>query len=274
MFQALREFLRCAIGLIARSSFPSNSRRRSAAPRIRGLISESLECRTVLSGMVVLNYCGTTEGNGSGEVALTVTAVYSGDPTPFSVDYETYDMEAVGGTDYVHKTGTLQFSGADGQEVTFTVNVTRDSIVELDEHFGIRLLNASVADINLGSTGAWIGNDDSASIELILSPAFLNYPAEDGVQNESEAGNPMRYRIVMTGQVDVPVEVDWEIYLGDTEIADYSGARSGTVTLWAASNPDYPVFIWPTNDGMVEGDEGFGVVITDWRAQGREFTLL
>lgn len=79
---------------------------------------------------------------GSGVVSFGVTL--SGDvDVPFTVDARTLEIPggATAGVDFTPDTRTLNFSGADGQTVTFDVTVDDDIDVEADESFTAEFFN-------------------------------------------------------------------------------------------------------------------------------------
>jgi hypothetical protein len=102
-----------------------------------------------------------TEGN-SGSKIFYFTVTRSGDLSQaITVDFATEDGTANAGSDYEATSGTLYFAPGE-QTKTIAVTVYGDKLVEEDETFFIRLLNASVGVILLNDEGVGtILNDDS-----------------------------------------------------------------------------------------------------------------
>ncbi len=91
----------------------------------------------------------------SGAIVYTVTLSGVVD-VPFTVDVATMDIpgDATAGIDYTAKGQTLTFAGNDGETQTFTVSITPDAVVELDESFAIEALNiqAGARDVRFDRT--------------------------------------------------------------------------------------------------------------------------
>ncbi len=107
--------------------------------------------------------------------AITLTATLSheisddGGLAAFTVDYALSDGTAtLADSDYIGATGTLTFTGAAGETVTFTVMPVVDSNDENDETFSVSLLNLSNAThgIDISDTATVTIIDDDEEVDL------------------------------------------------------------------------------------------------------------
>ena len=119
-----------------------------------------------------------TEGD-SGTQLLTFTAtadiaVQGG----FTVDYATVDDIAEAGVDYVAASGTLTFAGTAAEAQQFTVTISGDTTVELDEGFFVNLSNPSNgAGLSDGQAVGTITNDDiQTQVNVSLLPSVGKRP--------------------------------------------------------------------------------------------------
>ena len=124
------------------------------------------------------------EADGTVTVEVQLTGTVQGG---FTVDYDTADLSALAGTDYVATDGTLTFNGTDDEIQTFTVTISNDSDVESGELFNVLLSNVDTgtsgvdsADISTTNGSITILNDD---IDLTLSVA------NPTSQTEGDAGD-------------------------------------------------------------------------------------
>ena len=133
------------------------------------------------------------EADGTVTVEVQLTGTVQGG---FTVDYDTADLSALAGTDYVATDGTLTFNGTDDEIQTFTVTISNDSDVESGELFNVLLSNVDTgtsgvdsADISTTNGSITILNDD---IDLTLSVA------NPTSQTEGDAGDNTTYSFVVT----------------------------------------------------------------------------
>ena len=97
-----------------------------------------------------------------GTSVATFTVTLNGDvPEAFTLDYETIDGSAIGDADYASTSGTLSFSGVNGQSLTVSIPILQDNQLETDEDFSVRLsnLSSSLVTIN-GDTSVQITIND------------------------------------------------------------------------------------------------------------------
>ena len=111
----------------------------------------------------------------------TFTVTFSGGtiPSGFTADYITADVTAIGGTDYTTTSGTLTFTGTDGETQTITVPILEDGTEESSETFGVDLSNLSSGSviINDGQGICTITDNDSPLVDqpLVLIEQFNGY---------------------------------------------------------------------------------------------------
>ncbi|MEM1080694.1 MAG: Calx-beta domain-containing protein, partial [Pseudomonadota bacterium] len=119
------------------------------------------------SASIAIADAGGLEGDADNTITLSVTlngAVQDG----FSVDYSSSDNDAEAGSDYTEASGTLNFSGTDGETQTLDVTILGDQIVENDETFMINLGEPSNTFVVRSDAEAnvFLANDDNAVISI------------------------------------------------------------------------------------------------------------
>lgn len=191
-----------------------------------------------------------TEGNEGTSTATFSVTLDKETTSPFTVNFQTADGTATAAdADYVANTGTLNFTGAAGQQ-TISITINGDRKIENDETFSIKLSglsNTFNGDLTLAADEAigTVSNDDTGIINI--TPA-------DG----SEAG-PAAASFVFAFQAgytaDQPTKINYT--LNGTALAngvDYVGPTSGFVTIPAGQNSislSFPVI----DDAIVEEAE-------------------
>jgi Ca2+-binding RTX toxin-like protein len=100
-----------------------------------------------------------TEGN-SGTKTLSFTVSLDKPAAgPVSVSYGTEDGTATAGSDYLAKSGVVQFAAGE-QSKTVTITINGDTLGELDETFLVKLLSVTGAKIGDGTAVGTITGDD------------------------------------------------------------------------------------------------------------------
>ncbi len=222
-----------------------------------------LDNDTVRLTLVPLN-ADQNEGSGAGTTAFTFQATLSsaiqGGAT---ATYSTADGTAMAGSDYTAASGSLTFTGIQGETATITVLVNRDDINEADETFQI-LLNSfttSLPGISPVALTIWgspatgtIRNDDALTISIL---------ATDGSADEN-AGGTGTWRISRNGVVgnttvnlaigaaSTATDADWTA----TGATFTSRAPNGTGTAVIPAGQTYvDVTLTPTQDIHAESAE-------------------
>ena len=193
--------------------------------------------------------------------AMTFTLFLSGPvDTDVTVDFAVAN-DTTDGSDYTTTSGTatIPLGMTFG---TFTIDVTTDSIVELNEQFFVNLSNvqASGRDVTITDSQGigTITNDDTATISI-----------DDVTQNE-DAGT-MTFTVSLSGEVDTDVTVDFAT-ANDTADGNDFTANSDAVTITAGmTSTTFTVDI--TADEITELDEQFFVDLSNVQASGRDVTF-
>jgi hypothetical protein len=168
---------------------------------------------------IAINDVTLSEGN-SGTTNFTFTATLTGSVAGgFTVPFSTSNGTATAGSDYTAASGTLTFAGTAGETQTFTVLVTGDTTVEVNETFNANLGTPSNAGVTV-SDGAGVGtinNDDTATLAIASV-----------TQDEGNAGtNNFDFVITLTGSVQGGVTVGYATANGTaTSPADYTATVS------------------------------------------------
>ncbi len=104
--------------------------------------------------------------NESKTVANVRVTLNTASVQPVQVNYATANDNAIAGTDYANKSGSLSFTPGKVSE-TINIDITDDAIAETDEQFLINLNGIVGAMINDGESLVTIRNDDSPSAPVL-----------------------------------------------------------------------------------------------------------
>ncbi|MCX2576362.1 Calx-beta domain-containing protein, partial [Pedobacter sandarakinus] len=220
-----------------------------------------------------------TVNEGAGTVTFTVT-LNSAVQNPFTVDYATTNGTAVSGLDYIAKSGTLTFPANSnaGDQLTFTVSILDDDLVEATEAFGATLSNiqgglvtiatpsatvnitdndTAIATITAGSNG-----NESGPINGTFTISLSNPSATDtqvtysltGTATEGVDYNAITSKVVIipAGQtsatITIPVIVDAVAEANETVVASLVSTDNGSISV---SNTNANIFILDANSANV-----------------------
>ncbi len=210
---------------------------------------------------------------GATAVTFTVTLVGEVD-NAVSIDYATAPGSASAADgDYVATSGTLTFPPNLGSPLTqtFSVLVTGDEKVELDESFLVNLSNIASGGrvINLidGQAVASISNDDSASVSI-----------NDVAINEGDSGDTVfTFSVSLDAEVDADIAVNYASSDSNASVADgdYTGAFGNGLTFAANSGGPQTLTISAVvhGDEKVEVNERFLVNLAGLVNNGRNVTI-
>jgi hypothetical protein len=144
----------------------------------RGVITN--DDAAAIVGNIAINDVAITEGN-SGTKLLTFTVLRSGGAAEFAVDFATANGTALGGSDFVGSTGTLNFA-AGQTSATVSITINGDTIVESNESFFINLSAATNGGTITDPQGVGtIQNDDGA-------PAVINILSTTSYKSTDPSG--------------------------------------------------------------------------------------
>ncbi|MEZ5540964.1 MAG: Calx-beta domain-containing protein [Pseudomonadota bacterium] len=182
---------------------------------------------------------------GAGSMAVTVTR--SGSTAPIVlVSYATQDGTAVAGSDYTAVAGQLTFlAGAVVQ--TVNVPIAEDTLAEGDETFTFALSSPFGAVLAQGSALATILDNDTPV--LSISDANVTEPAGSAV-----------FLVTRSGDIDAVASVDYASQDGSALAASDYVAVSGQL-VFAAGTTSLPIAVPIIDDGVVEADESFSVIL-------------
>jgi hypothetical protein len=228
------------------------------------------------------------EGNSGTTPAVFTVTLQPPASAPVTVSYETADLHAQAGTDYVATSGVLTFPPG-ATSGTVTVPVLGDAQPEGPELFDLVLGAASGAVAVTDRTDATIDDDDHPS-GLILSgcaaiegapasscrftvqatglhgaPIAVDYVASPGtatvgVDFQATSGTLILPPGQMTGTVAVPLFDDGLDETDESLTLTLSNAQNGTILIGQADglidDDDGPVVSVETDLSIVEGDDG------------------
>ena len=199
---------------------------------------------------VSINDVTITEGNsGTGNANFIVSLSNPSNQT-ITVAYQTGNISAVAGTDYITQTGTITFNPGEVSK-TVGVIVNGDTLVENNETFKVNLLtpvNATIAD---GEGIGTINNDD-----FLPTITVNNRTVVEGVDNNA----------TMTFTLSTPLNQGVSVNYSTTAStatanSDYTPV-SGTLTI-AAGATTGTLSIPIVNDNLNEPNETFNLALSN-----------
>ena len=171
----------------------------------------------------------------------------------FSVNYATGNGTAAAGIDFTATTGRLTFpaNSPAGTVLTFTVPITNDNIVEVDETFNATLsgITGGVVIINNATAATTIVDNDAATISLT---AGVN-----GNENGQVAGS---YNAILSNPSSTATQITFTVAGTATEGNDYTSIIK-TITIPAGQTTG-TIAIPVVSDAIVEGIETVVVTLT------------
>jgi gliding motility-associated-like protein len=148
-------------------------------------------------------------------VAVFTVTLTGATPTGFTVNYATADDTALATEDYTSTSGTLSFSGTDGETQTISVGLLDDLVVEqANEDFFVNLTGVSSVLVNIGDSQgvATIIDDDicpAGDLAPVLDPAvptaFCDATSQDldeYTNSTPPAGSELRWTADLDGIFD------------------------------------------------------------------------
>jgi uncharacterized repeat protein (TIGR01451 family)/uncharacterized delta-60 repeat protein len=193
---------------------------------------------------------------GDGGATVTVRRL-SGTNGSVSVFYETANLTATNGLDYIGKTNSLIATNtlvfAAGETVkTFTVPILEDTLVEGDEAFSVRLFDPS--------NGAQLSSPSNAVVTIIDNDSSLSFELSDYIVDEG--GTNVMVAVVRTNTSVGTATIEFSTSnVTAVAGADYM-ATNGTLTFLDGENVQF-ISIPIVDDASVEGDETFAVRLSN-----------
>ncbi|MBD2268610.1 M10 family metallopeptidase C-terminal domain-containing protein [Anabaena sp. FACHB-1391] len=198
---------------------------------------------------ISINDVTLTEGDSGTKTFNFAVTLSNPSSQTITVAYQTGNVSAVAGTDYITQTGTITFNPGEVSK-TVGVIVNGDTLVENNETFKVNLstpVNATIAD---GEGIATINNDDVPSLTV------NNLTVVEGVDNNA----------IMTFTLSTPsnqgVSVNYSTTAGTaTANIDYTPV-SGTLTIPAGATTA-TLSIPIVNDNFNEPNETFNLALSN-----------
>lgn len=196
------------------------------------------------------------EGN-SGTSKMNFTVVLSQSSTKtVSVSYTTSQGTATAG-DFTPAVGTLTFNPGETSK-TISVDITGDTMVELNEQFTLNLSNPVNATIAKATATGVITNDDLDSSPTVLPKVSI---ADLSVTEGNGEHSHFMFNVTLDKASTTPVTVNYSTSNGTALAgADY-GAASGVIT-FAPGVTTQMVHVDIMGDTTFEPDETFNVVLS------------
>jgi subtilisin family serine protease len=169
-----------------------------------------------------------------------------------TVEYATADSTATAGSDYVAKSGTLNFlAGAISQTVTVIVN--SDVVDEANETVLLNLLDAANATIDDGQATGTIGNDDPLPAVSINDPKITE--GQSGIKN-------LNFSVTLSGASATAVSVNYATLAGTATGGDDFNSAQGTL-IFNPGQTSRTVSVAIRGDTLAEPDETFLVALSN-----------
>ena len=205
-------------------------------------------------GHSTLRIDDVTVAEGDGHAVFTVTLSQAGGPG-VTVRYRTVDGTATVGSDYAKASRTLKF-GAGIRELTISVAVVDDKVVEEDETFAVTLSDARNATIVDGEGVGTIEDDD----EVEPPPRVPTLEIDDVTVAEDDGS--AEFTVTLNEASADEVTVGYATSDGTARAGqDYTGT-TGTLTIAAASRTG-TISVLVLDDNHVEEDETFTVTLSN-----------
>ncbi len=198
---------------------------------------------------ISINNSSVTEGNaGSVNLVFSVALSYSSVQT-VRVDYQTSDVTAKAGEDYIANSGTLTFSPGDTAK-TITIQVLGDALDEDNETFNVTLSNPVDGFIGNGVGVGTITDDDALPV---FSIAPINVTVDE------EAGLTINFTITLSPVSGRQTSVKYKTAnVSASSGQDYIGIAS-TQLIFAAGETSKQVTVTILDDNIDEENEVFHV---------------
>ncbi len=151
--------------------------------------------------------------------------------TVITVRYAITTDSALGGSDFITRSGTLKFAAGVATR-PLPVRILGDENVEPDEHIAITLSAPVGATIDKSSGGVWVMDDDAEGVEAL---PMVSVGTVSTV--EADAGTHLaRIAVTLSRPAAVPIIVAYSLSCGTAVSGtDFIATRSGSLTFPAGS---------------------------------------
>ncbi|MET6992082.1 Calx-beta domain-containing protein, partial [Sediminicola arcticus] len=201
---------------------------------------------------ISINSGAVTVNEGAGTVTFSVTLT-GNVVNSFTVNYFTTDETATSVLDYTATSGTLTFSGNNGETQNITVTILNDIFVEPSETFIVTLSNVtSIGNVNIGNAVGRASITDNDSANVIIDDVVLN-----------EGDGTADFTVTLTGSPNTGFTVSYNTTDGTAiSVEDYT-FTSGNLTFIGNDGETQTISVPIINDNIVEqNDENFTVTLT------------
>ncbi len=171
-----------------------------------------------------------------------------------TVAYATADGTAVEDSDYTQTSGTLTFAAGETTK-TIPVPTIDDDEQESEEHFTVTLSRPEGATLDDSSGQGTVTDDDHDDDDDMTPRLYI-------VDASADEGDAVRFRVVLTGDSDRAVTVDFETDDGTALAGSDYEETSGTLT-FAVGTETQTISVPTHEDDIAEADETFTVRLSD-----------
>lgn len=191
------------------------------------------------------------EGNAGTRVASFTVQLSNPNQDPVSVSYRTVDQTATAGSDYVARTGTLNFTPGQTQQ-TVDITINGDIVVETDESFRFELFDPVGSTLATSFALGTITNDDSTAVAI----------ADVSLLEGNSGTTNFVFNVSLSAPSQLPVSVNYATANGTaTTPADYA-STSGVIN-FAPLSQAATVSVAVVGDIVCEADETFFVNLSN-----------
>ncbi len=184
-----------------------------------------------------------------GAVLLTVTLDITA-MSPVTVDYQTYDGTAFGGSDYAPLSNTLIFTPHQAV-LTLTIPISDDGVAEWLEWFDVQLSNPS--------SNATLGLTDSTTIMIVDNEVpTLFFATNNFAVMEGSSVLPM---VLLVPAVPYTITVNYQT-INDTALDSADFITTSGILTFAPGDTSQTFAVSITNDAIIESLENFTVVLS------------
>jgi len=196
----------------------------------------------------------TVQEGQSGTTILPVRVWLDRSPVaPVELEYETENLSALAGSDYVSTTGTLKFAAGETEKF-ISVLVNGDTVVETNETLIVKITAVSGALVDQAEAACIIANDDSVSLPIVF--------VRDASIVEGNSGTKsLSVRVELSASSTVPVKVSYATAGGTAKSGADFHSTTGTLTFGSGAKV-LSITVPIIGDAQYEHDETFFVNVT------------
>jgi hypothetical protein len=222
---------------------------------LTGTATGTIEDDDVTGPTLIISDAGAVIEGDSGNTNMVFTVTLLNPPAgQVQVSYQTVDGAASSlDLDFVDTFGVLTFDPGT-TELTITVPIIGDELVEITEVFSVELFNATGATIGDDEGFGTITNDDTATVSIADATAVA----------EGDSGTvAMTFAVTLTGQIDIDINVTVNTANGTaTGGVDFVAITNQTLTFTPGGPMTQNITVMVNGDETVEPDEVLSVVLS------------